>query len=292
MAQVQRPSALSKLSTTTQAGGRGPKDRRNIHDPAASLLTDSNLLLAWLTKLTSTEFFVPCVEHSHLKKNERIFYCMTCGDGKSMCRHCLKGHEGHYVIQMRRYVYNDVINLSEISLYADTSGIQSYSINAAPVIFLKKRPHNHDTKHSSKDSCLVCRRSLKEGHSWCSLECKVENAGTCGSGAAQALLPQQPDLSHLPKVTTTAPVAKKKPQQSAVATMTTEVKGSGEEVVRERKRQRSASPVLPEEGSDREEDCSSDCSAQTEQKRSCSRGRSPSYTSRRKQLNPRQSPPI
>jgi hypothetical protein len=137
MAQVQRPSALSKLSTTTQAGGRGPKDRRNIHDPAASLLTDSNLLLAWLTKLTSTEFFVPCVEHSHLKKNEvttptpfslliiyfpplsnrpltfvpylflipsqRIFYCMTCGDGKSMCRHCLKGHEGHYVIQVRQH---------------------------------------------------------------------------------------------------------------------------------------------------------------------------------------------
>mmetsp|Transcript_4009 Transcript_4009/g.10128 ORF Transcript_4009/g.10128 Transcript_4009/m.10128 type:complete len:276 (+) Transcript_4009:279-1106(+) len=250
-------------------------DERAADGGVVSILNNGRLLATWLDKLVKSEFFVPCEEHAHLKKNERMYYCMTCGDGHSKCRHCLTGHDAHYVMQLRRYVYNDVVNLADISLFVDPSGIQSYSINQAPVIFVKQRPHNHDGKQSSKDSCVVCRRSLKEGHSFCSLECKVTSAAGWGDGI-DALLPECANVSHLPKVAKPA-TPKARPQKPPPPASPRKVE------------RRSTSPMHATSAD--KDDSSSECSAQTGTKRSCSRGPSPS-SSRRKQSHPRQSPPI
>ena len=77
------------------------------------------------------------------------------------------------MLQIRRYVYCDVVRVHDIQRYLDTSGVQSYVINQAKVVFLRHRPQpkQHRTVHG--DVCLTCNRLLREGCRFCSLGCKV-----------------------------------------------------------------------------------------------------------------------
>lgn len=67
-------------------------------------------------------------------------------------------------MQIRRYVYTDVVRVQDIQEHIDTGGIQTYTNNSAKVIFLRWRPHNFDrviNSHSNLGvclSCIVCRR--------------------------------------------------------------------------------------------------------------------------------------
>ena len=47
-------------------------------------------------------------------------------------------------MQIRRYVYTDVVRVQDIQEHIDTEGIQTYTNNSAKVIFLRWRPHNFD----------------------------------------------------------------------------------------------------------------------------------------------------
>ena len=47
-------------------------------------------------------------------------------------------------MQIRRYVYTDVVRVQDIQEHIDTGGIQTYTNNSAKVIFLRWRPHNFD----------------------------------------------------------------------------------------------------------------------------------------------------
>lgn len=50
------------------------------------------------------------------------------------------------IVQIRRYVYKDVVRVQDIHDHMDTTGIQTYINNSAKVVFLRDRPHNNINK--------------------------------------------------------------------------------------------------------------------------------------------------
>uniref|UniRef100_A0A0C9RQC7 TSA: Wollemia nobilis Ref_Wollemi_Transcript_25448_1281 transcribed RNA sequence n=1 Tax=Wollemia nobilis TaxID=56998 RepID=A0A0C9RQC7_9CONI len=127
---------------------------------------------AWLEALLSESFFVPCLTHESAKKNERNIFCLDCC--RSICPHCLSVHRSHRLLQVRRYVYHDVIRLDDMEKLIDCSYVQAYTTNSAKVVFLNQRPQSRPFKGSG-NICCTCERSLQEPYHFCSLGCKVDH---------------------------------------------------------------------------------------------------------------------
>ncbi|XP_028760819.1 uncharacterized protein LOC114719475 [Neltuma alba] len=126
---------------------------------------------AWLEALYTQKFFVGCSYHENSKKNEKNICCLDCCT--SICPHCLPSHRFHRLLQVRRYVYHDVVRLEDLQKLIDCSNVQAYTINSAKVVFIKKRPQNRQFKGSG-NYCTSCDRSLQEPFIHCSLSCKVD----------------------------------------------------------------------------------------------------------------------
>lgn len=183
------------------------------------------------------------------------FFCLDCPRGRPLCLHCTGSqHRGHTVLQVRRYVYCDVVRTSvspafssagthparhllvcrclppvtprrptdagtcsyaqDIQRYVDISGIQTYIVNGARVIFLHSKQqqqqqqgahHHHQQQpqqggggslpplvlppssalpplsgsHGSlTNRCCCCQCGIRDGADYCSLACKVRYIGT------------------------------------------------------------------------------------------------------------------
>lgn len=77
--------------------------------------------------------------------------------------------------QVRRSSYHDVVKIGEISKLADITGVQSYVINGAKVIFLRRRPQPRAPKGAvGASQCLVCSRHLQDISHFCSLQCRLD----------------------------------------------------------------------------------------------------------------------
>ncbi|KAF8370107.1 hypothetical protein HHK36_031858 [Tetracentron sinense] len=127
----------------------------------------------WLETLLQSKFFGPCYDHHDLRKNEMNVFCIDCN--RCVCQHCLSStaHYLHKLLQIRRYVYQDVVRLQDVQKHLDCSKVQPYTINGAKVVFLNPRPHARPPKSNSGASCVVCERSLSEPNRYCSIDCKV-----------------------------------------------------------------------------------------------------------------------
>ncbi|KAH9618435.1 hypothetical protein KSS87_015638 [Heliosperma pusillum] len=124
-------------------GGGGPDDE------------DLNRWPRWLKPLLREKFFVQCKYHPDSHKSECNMFCLDCMNG-SLCSLCLAHHKDHRAIQK----------------VLDITGVQTYIINSARVVFLNERPQPRPGKGVT-NTCQVCERSLLDTFRFCSLGCKV-----------------------------------------------------------------------------------------------------------------------
>lgn len=107
---------------------------------------------------------------------QNTFFCMDCPDSHGLCSVCVREHANCKTLQIRRYVYRDVVKVADVAAYVDTSGIQSYTVNHAQAIFLSakdKAPAGPYYRVDSSSRCKTCKRGLRPGCTYCSLACKV-----------------------------------------------------------------------------------------------------------------------
>ncbi|XP_078433693.1 protein RGF1 INDUCIBLE TRANSCRIPTION FACTOR 1-like [Wolffia australiana] len=142
--------------------------------------------LPWLGHLLAQRFFGLCERHKPVKKSELNIYCIDCN--LSLCFHCLssssattrRSHTRHRLLQIRRYVYQDVIKLDDMHKYVDCSNIQVVLLNP-------KRQTSPASPGSSSGLNCKCRRPVAAPYRYCSLSCKVLNIEASDEGKGEEL---------------------------------------------------------------------------------------------------------
>ncbi|XWS71547.1 hypothetical protein CRYUN_Cryun03dG0147000 [Craigia yunnanensis] len=116
----------------------------------------------WLESLLSTAFFTICPRHRDTPRNECNMYCLDCMND-AFCFYCQSSkHKDHLVIQIRRSSYHDVVRVAEIQKVLDLSGVQTYVINSARVLFLMRDPNQRLVVAVAAKGYLICVKFVAE----------------------------------------------------------------------------------------------------------------------------------
>ncbi|KAF8646548.1 hypothetical protein HU200_065769 [Digitaria exilis] len=150
----------------------------------------------WLEALLATRFFLACAAHPASPRNECNMFCLDCTRGSppaAFCYYCrAHRHATHRVIQIRRSSYHDVVRVSEVEDVLDITGVQTYVINSARVLFLNERPQPRGAgaaagkAAASPYNCEICGRALLDPFRFCSLGCKLVDTKRSNGGHAAA----------------------------------------------------------------------------------------------------------
>ncbi|XP_062192238.1 protein RGF1 INDUCIBLE TRANSCRIPTION FACTOR 1-like [Phragmites australis] len=147
----------------------------------------------WLDTLLSTRFFLACPAHPASPRNECNMFCLDCRGAPppAFCYYCrAHRHAAHRVIQIRRSSYHDVVRVSEVEDVLDITGVQTYVINSARVLFLNERPQPRGAgaaagkAAASPYNCEICGRALLDPFRFCSLGCKLVDTKRSNGHAA------------------------------------------------------------------------------------------------------------
>ncbi|KAL7083329.1 hypothetical protein ACP275_14G154500 [Erythranthe tilingii] len=136
------------------------------------MLEGNSEVPGWLTALLTEKFFNACIIHEDVKRNEKNVFCLDCCDG--ICPHCLLRHRSHRLLQIRRYVYHNVIKLVDAERLMDCAQVQTYTSNFAKVVFLNKRHHTRLGKAASGKYCINCDRNVQDSNLFCCISCKLQ----------------------------------------------------------------------------------------------------------------------
>ncbi|KAF9685392.1 hypothetical protein SADUNF_Sadunf03G0049800 [Salix dunnii] len=107
----------NNTSSRNRRNGDGGGD-----DEMMMMMSSKSMKPAWLEGLMAETFFGGCGVHENSRKNEKNVFCLLCC--LSICPHCLPSHRTHPLLQVRRYVYHDVIRLGDLEKLIDCSYIQ------------------------------------------------------------------------------------------------------------------------------------------------------------------------
>ncbi|KGN50223.1 uncharacterized protein LOC101221644 [Cucumis sativus] len=150
---------------------------------------ENNSVPEWVEILLGEKFFTPCSLHISCKKNDKTFFCLFCRS--AICFSCFSSHRTHALLQIRRYVYHEVVLLGDAEKLMNCSLVQPYTTNRAKVVFLKERRRGkrRGLRSSSSSSssggggwrsnnnngnlCITCFRNLQYPYLFCSLSCKI-----------------------------------------------------------------------------------------------------------------------
>ncbi|XP_073014251.1 protein RGF1 INDUCIBLE TRANSCRIPTION FACTOR 1-like [Typha latifolia] len=118
-----------------------------------------------------------------------------------MCPHCLVPHRHHQFLQIRRYVYQDVIRILDVQRLLDLSHVQPYIVNSAKVVLLNPRRQSKPSKSNPAGSlCKICHRTVAESSWYCSIACKMSEEfddSTVLSGSEDGCKQSEPFLENL-----------------------------------------------------------------------------------------------
>ncbi|KAJ0988432.1 hypothetical protein J5N97_006788 [Dioscorea zingiberensis] len=144
----------------------------------------------WLGLLLKKKFFGVCKDHSDLRKSEMNIYCINCD--RCMCPHCLVSpaigcHRFHRILQIRRYVYQDVIRIHDMQSLLDCSKVQPYTVNSAKVVLLKPRKQSKPSNGTTAVACEMCGRAIADPNRYCSIACKVSEGPTSSTPSTSSI---------------------------------------------------------------------------------------------------------
>ena len=137
---------MASTPAASTAGGPSPASPSaapKAEPPSSSAPPNQPSTSRWLPALvSSSHFFQPCArccaprakgEGGGLvsyappspQKTAVNYICLTCADPAGLCQTCMADHTGHYVMQIRRSSYHNVVRLQDLTKLVNTEGIQT-----------------------------------------------------------------------------------------------------------------------------------------------------------------------
>ena len=182
---VQRPKPLDNnyhppITTGSLVGDNRVDRSPTIRIPRHELPYRLHSSQLWMMGLFE-EFFHPCSRHAGCSGNECKFLSFSSFSQHSLdfsiiCKHCL--NDCNYFetcLQVRRYMYQNVILVEDLSELYCPSGIQAYTINGKRAVLINPRTPSPNAFVASvfKNFCFSCNVPLRSDCTFCSLSCKL-----------------------------------------------------------------------------------------------------------------------